>query len=75
MGPYTDEERVDEVSDKMVNPQVFRLDTKNTAQATREIKARLANNTNNIDDVVRRFKHKERESGISSGLSDEILRA
>jgi hypothetical protein len=70
VGPFGTESRANAFSDKLEDGRVFDLPTKNQAEATRIVKAKLAGESDKggLGNIITRFSHKDEESedGVSS---------
>lgn len=65
LGPYNDEAHAERMAEKLEDSQVIKLDTKNTAAASRQVKAKLAERPGMMSQVVRRFKHKPKSPSLN----------
>lgn len=69
VGPFGDETKATDVADKLQESQVFNLVTRNQQQATRQIKAKLAEFYGDYTKPVRNFGH-----GTVDGPQQDLVR-
>jgi len=70
VGPYEGETKANDVAEKLQDSHVFPLNTKNQGQATRIVKARLAEFRGDFTSPVRNFSHAPIDSQDSELVQD-----